>query len=94
MVQTKTEIKLVNGTFTVSEATDLLVSLLEEKINFHKLHRLSMGERFPDSDTDYDDTRIHELMHERTRVKNLYKEIQDPLAKLKIEGTLSITIED
>ncbi|NJB36190.1 MULTISPECIES: hypothetical protein [Flavobacteriaceae] len=94
MVQTKTEIQLVDGTFTVSEATDLLVALLEEKINFHKLHRLSLGERYPDSDTDYDDNRIHQLMQERTRVKKLYQEIDNPSAKIKIEGILNISLED
>lgn len=35
--KTAQKIQLVDGNFTVSEASDIVQALLNEKINFHKL---------------------------------------------------------
>jgi len=37
--KTTQKINLVDGNFTVSEASDVVLTLLNEKINFHKLQR-------------------------------------------------------
>ena len=39
---TKQNIQLVDGVFTVSEANDIIQNLINEKINFHKLQRLTL----------------------------------------------------
>ena len=35
LVRTKQKIQLVDGTFTPSETSDVVIALLQEKINFH-----------------------------------------------------------
>lgn len=86
------KIQLVAGEFTVSEATDVVVSLIDEKLNFHKLQRLSLSEGFSGADTEYPDGRIGELEHEKSLAMAFFKEARKSGAKISINGTLEISI--
>ena len=55
------KITLIDNSFTKSELRFLLSELIDTKINFHKLHRLSSWEANHKADTSYDDNRIKEL---------------------------------
>jgi len=88
----KTEtIDLIKGTFTPSEAQELLLDLLNSKINFHNIKNWSSRERFgkPDADSEQ---KLKHLMESRNKVKTL-------ISKLINEGneeksvTLNSTIE-
>jgi len=68
LVRTKQKIQLVDGTFTPSETADVVIALLQEKINFHKLQRISWCEGNSDSDTQYPDERIAELEAEKNTI--------------------------
>ena len=59
---TKQEIKLVEGHFTPSDASDIIGSVLDVKINFHKLKRLSKTEGNEKDLCEYDSDRITELI--------------------------------
>jgi|AntAceMinimDraft_11_1070367.scaffolds.fasta_scaffold08969_3 translation elongation factor EF-Ts len=85
-------IQLVAGDFTVSEATDVVMSLIDEKINFHKLQRLSLSEGFSGADTNYPDDRIGQLEHEKTVALAFFTEARKTGATIKINGTLEISL--
>ena len=93
-VATKTaqSIRLVNGEFTASEASFIVQALLDEKINFHKLQRLSTLEGDHNIKTPYDNGRIVELENEKVTAKEFFAQIRKQGLKLKIKGNLEITV--
>ncbi len=88
----KQKIQLVEGDFTVSEATDVIVSLIDEKLNFHKLQRLSLSEGHSGANTEYPDGRIGELEREKATARAFFAEVRKSGAKITINGTLEISI--
>lgn len=88
------KIHLVDGDFTVSEASDVIMSLINEKINFHKLQRLSLNEGFSGADTDYPDGRINELEHEKTIAQDFLAKARAQGLTLKIDGILTISVNE
>ncbi|WP_213521460.1 hypothetical protein [Nonlabens sp.] len=88
------KVQLVDGVFTASEASDIVSNLIEEKINFHKLHRLSLSEGNINSDTGYDDSRVIELTADRKELKQLCREARLTGKKIKINGILEIEVID
>lgn len=94
LVRTKQKIQLVDGTFTPSEASDVILALLDEKINFHKLQRLSWCEGSATADTEYPDGRIQELEKEKQIIKEFIASVRHEGKKLKISGVLNITLEE
>lgn len=91
-METIQKIQLVDGEFTVSEATDVVMSLIDEKLNFHKLQRLALSEGFSGADTEYPDGRIGELEHEKAVAIEFLKDARKSGAKITINGTLEISI--
>ena len=88
------KVQLVNGTFTPPEASDVINSLIKEKINFHKLHRLSIYEGNIKSDTSYDDSRVSQLEKEKEDFKPIYREALLAGKNVRISGVLNIEIID
>jgi len=60
---------LVKGSFTASEAMDIVQALFDQKINFHKLQRLSWYEGNVHADTKFPDGRIAELMKDKEKAR-------------------------
>ena len=92
--KTKQKIQLVKGEFNSSEAFDILIALIDEKINFHKLQRLQVCEGNHFSETDELDGRIKELVTEKQRVKTFLAETRDSGKNYEINGVLEIKIVD
>ena len=93
-IATKQKIQLVDGTFSPSEANDVIQALLDEKINFHKLQRLSWCEGDNNANTKYPDDRIQELEKEKKIAKDFINSIRNEGKRLRIDGILKITLED
>lgn len=89
--KTKQNINLVEGEFTPSEAAHVVNSLLNEKINFHKLQRLTMLEGNCNSSTNYADNRIAELENEKSIAKEFISKMRQEGIKLRINSTIEIT---
>lgn len=85
-------IKLIEGDFTPSEAADVINAVLNVKINFHKLQRLSRTEGNIDDDCEYDNCRIEELLTSKENAKAFFKEIRQEGGKINIESTIAIKI--
>ncbi|MEM1259789.1 MAG: hypothetical protein AAGH81_14760 [Bacteroidota bacterium] len=94
LVKTQQKIQLVDGTFTPSETADVVLALLNEKINFHKLQRISWCEGTADADTKYPDGRIAELQKEKEITKEFIAQVRHMGKKLRIHGVLEISVEE
>lgn len=86
------KIQLVKGDFTPSEASDIIMNLINEKINFHKLQRLQMWEGNHKCSTDQLDGRIGELQKEKEIALEFINSIRGLGKNLKINGTLEIFV--
>jgi hypothetical protein len=86
------KIQLVNGQFTPSEASDVIMNLINEKINFHKLQRLQVKEGNHKSTTNELDGRIGELEKEKEIAREFIKKTKSLGKNLKINGILEITV--
>lgn len=93
-IKTKQKINLIDGTFTASEASDIINSVLNVKINFHKIHRLSITEGNENDDCKFDNGRIKELMDEKTIAKDFFSQARLQGKKLKMTSIINIEIED
>jgi len=89
--KTKQNINLVEGEFTPSEAAHIVSALLDEKINFHKLQRLTLLEGNSDNPTKYADKRIIELENEKRIAKEFIIKMRQEGMKLRINSTIEIT---
>lgn len=84
-------IKLIEGNFSPSEAADVINAVLNVKINFHKLQRLSRTEGDQSDTCDYDNDRIDELLTSRENAKAFFNKIRQEGGKINIESTITIT---
>ncbi len=90
--KTKQSVKLIEGTFTPSEAADILISMISKKINFHKLQRLSALEQYCDDSTVYLDDRIEQLKKAEENTKALIINARNQGYQFKINGTIEIEL--
>ncbi|MCW5519854.1 hypothetical protein J1N09_08385 [Aureitalea sp. L0-47] len=88
------KVNLVEGTFTPSEAADVISSLIREKINFHKIQRLSWCEGDQNANTEFPDGRIGELQKELADAKAFINQYRQSGVRLKIEGQLTVSIAE
>lgn len=89
-VKTKQEVQLVEGQFTCSEASFVINELINEKINFHKLQRLSLCEGNENSDCSYSNNRIAELENEKLIAKSHIDLARKEGYDVFIDGVLEI----
>lgn len=94
MTEVIQKVQLVEGTFTPSEAADVISALIQEKINFHKLQRISRCERDENSDCSYADARIKELEDERMIAREFIKIAKKEGHSLRINGTIEISFDE
>lgn len=85
-------IQLVKGEFTLEEASAVIMSLINAKIDFHKLKRLQIWESDHNCETAPFTERIAELEKEREAVSAFIKKTNGSGQNLKINGTLEISL--
>ncbi len=85
------QIQLVKGEFTPSEASHVIMNLIDEKINFHKIQRLQIWEGDDQCKTDHLDGRIQELEKEKEIARKFISNSRTLGKNLKINGTLEIS---
>jgi len=89
-----TKIQLIDGEFTPSESLDVINSLIKEKINFHKIHRLSLWEGDMNSNTSYDNGRVKELLAEKESYKEVYQKAKELNKRVRINGVIEVELID
>lgn len=90
----KTEVNLVDGKFTVSEAKDVISALIDQKINFHKVQRLSIWEGNEGEQAEFPNGRIVELARDKKKIKKFLSSLKQQGLNVRITGTLEITVEE
>ena len=88
--RTDQQIRLVDGEFTPSEALDIIGALLDQKINFHKLQRLTIWEGNVHGNCSFPNGRIAELEEEKKIAKEFLHQAINNGTMIKIKGNLEI----
>jgi hypothetical protein len=86
----KAQIELINNQFELDEAKNLLMQLIQDKINFHVSKNFSHQERFG-SDDHLSKQKIDHLKTEKDQLKTLFDTSSEDYSKVKIETTIFIT---
>jgi hypothetical protein len=84
-------VKLVNGEFTPVQASDIITSLIKQKINFHKIEGLQNWMRNHDTDSQPINSRIEELQNAEEEAKAFIIDMKKKGMKIKIIGNLEIS---
>ena len=87
----KETIKLIDGTYKVEEAGEILLSVLGDKIRFHNFQMLGADERQCD-DAYNSENRLRELNADKKKVEELLKLTRNRDLKLKIRSEIIIDI--
>ncbi|AWG20504.1 hypothetical protein FFWV33_02645 [Flavobacterium faecale] len=85
-------IQLIKGDFTPSEALEVVMALLDQKINFHQKQRLQKWELDHKTDSKEIDDRIKALEEDKQVVKNFLNTAQDLQSNITINGLLEIAL--
>ena len=88
------QIKLVDGEFLKSQALEILSSLIDQKINYHKVDGLQMWESNHDIDKTHIHNRIDALEKEKADLHAYVKSLTSNDIKLKVKGVLEIEVID
>jgi transposase-like protein len=92
-LDTEKDIKLVDGKFTKAEALAIVSSLIDQKINFHKIE-LQSWENNHLTNKEAIRERIKELQEERDHFKMYLKGFEGNAKHFKITGHLNIEVID
>ncbi|NCT93461.1 MAG: hypothetical protein GXC72_03480 [Chitinophagaceae bacterium] len=84
-------VKLINGVFTPDEAKEVLLTLLNHKINFHRMRNFSSEERLGEPDPA-STKRLAELYKSREQVLALLDRVNTSGHKLVIESMVHIQL--
>jgi hypothetical protein len=85
------QIKFIDGTFNAEDALEVLLSVINDKINFHSSLLLSNKERFG-VDASNSEKRIEELRSEKLSVMELLEEAKSSGALVKINSSINIEL--
>lgn len=87
------DIKLIEGTYDVQEAADILLSLIGDKIKFHQRKKLSIKERLGIDATESIE-RLKELNADRERILELIKDSEGKNLEFSISSSVKITVNE
>lgn len=91
IVKQEQVIQLMKGEFTPSQASEIVLSLINQKINYHKVERIQLWESDHKCDQVPINTRIEELEQEKIIAADFIKRMSIEGKKLKINGSINMT---
>ena len=83
------KVTLIDGTFNVAEAKDVLINMFTMKINFHSQKNVSHIERFGTPD-DNSKARVEFLKGEMAKLETIIAEATDKNVSLKVTSAIHI----
>lgn len=86
------DVTLISGIFECEDARDILLSLINQKISFHKLRNFSMQERFGRNDV-FSESKIEELTKARLEIINYILLANSLGCKLAVHSTISMQLQ-
>jgi hypothetical protein len=90
-MNTAQRFKLIDGTFSPADATQVLLSLVKSKIDFHTMEKLSNEERFG-RDAAHSEQRLMKLRELHEALKTVCKSAADNGERVQVNGWLEITL--
>ncbi len=90
-MNSKQSFQLIDGSFTSSEASRVLFALVQSKIDYHRLEKLSNEERFG-KDTAHSEKRLQELAKLQAAMKEYLSVAADANQTLEIKGIIEISV--
>lgn len=92
-MQDSNNFKLIDGFFTAEEATQVLTALINYKIDYHNREDFSNHIRF-NKNPEHSKIRVAQLLESKKFLHSLLTNANENNLKLKIDGTITITVED
>jgi glutaredoxin 2 len=92
MKELMTELALIDGTFKVADAREILEKLIDFKINFHRIRSLESELRFGEKDA-HSQARIKSLQACKVQLEGLLQEASAVSGELEINTTIQINIK-
>lgn len=86
------QFNLIDGSFNIEDAKDLLETLIMDKINFHNLKKFSNEERFGDTDI-LTDRRLKKLKDNQKEVLRFLNNLDTNENKIEIKSTVEISVK-
>jgi hypothetical protein len=83
------KVTLIDGTFNVAEAKDILLNMFTMKINFHSQKNVSHIERFGTPD-DNSKAKVEFLKAEMAKLETIIAEATDKNVSLKVTSAIHI----
>jgi hypothetical protein len=83
------KVTLIDGTFNVAEAKDVLLNMFTMKINFHSQKNVSHIERFGTPD-DNSKAKVEFLKAEMAKLETIIAEATDKNVSLKVTSAIQI----
>ena len=88
----KEPIKLIEGKFSPEEAKEVLLELINHKINFHSLKNFSSEERYGKS-IKGSNKRIEYLKEAKEKIGEIIVKAKNTNSKLRLESFINISFE-
>jgi hypothetical protein len=90
-MDSKRTLKLIDGEFSATEATRVLLSVVNSKIDFHTLAKVSNVERFG-RDIANSERRLAELRQLQETVRSICQSASEAGQRLQVNGWIEITL--
>lgn len=87
------EIKLIDGVFTPNEASSLLVTMIDNKINFHKLDDFSYHIR-EDRHPHHSQERVVELQEAKADLRAWLNNAKEQSSHLVVKGVITVELNE
>lgn len=84
------DFKLIDGTFIASDAMDILLNMVNHKIQYHDLQVFKMMERFEKEGVELHIERLTELKEMREELKLYIETMGDLNCKFRVNTTISL----
>lgn len=84
------KIQLVDGEFTPSQASDIIMALINQKINYHKIESLQNYERNHKYDQEPITKRVDQLVVEKKKLEDFISKMREEGKNLKVDGILTL----
>ncbi|AWA30320.1 hypothetical protein HYN48_09605 [Flavobacterium magnum] len=92
-MKTQNEFRLIHGNFSPEEAREVLLSLIDRKIEYHNLRAFSNHIRFNDR-IDNSQSRIAALQEMKASVSELFDSAARSGQRIAIDSQVTITLLD
>jgi hypothetical protein len=86
------KVQFLNGTYTPTEAREVILKVIDDQINYHKLQHLSSWIKDDSISPDSLENKITELKRRKRELSRLIREARAEGTKLTIDGGFNVSL--